>query len=172
MTKFEERLRNGAFFCLKSKVSIPTKAGEFCICKDNLPYSIIILPFSGCLNFVCIYIFTKNYPSMKIKLIIITLLLCSCTQNKFSGYVYDFDNGRPIKNVVVKSDKSTTISDSTGYFVLNVNSNSNAVLNLKREGYANKKVVRKPDKSKKTNEEKVKENTIYMFKSESDFANK
>lgn len=109
---------------------------------------------------------------MKIKLIIITLLLCSCTQNKFSGYVYDFDNGRPIKNVVIKSDKSTTISDSTGYFVLNVNSNSNAVLNLKREGYANKKVVRKPDKLKKTNEEKVKENTIYMFKSESDFANK
>jgi hypothetical protein len=109
---------------------------------------------------------------MKIKLIFIILLCCSCSQNNFSGYVYDFDNNAPIKNVLVKINESTTQTDTSGYFNIEVNFASNCTINLKKEGYANKKVFRKPDSSEKRVTKEIEIKTIYMFKNESEFSNK
>ena len=105
---------------------------------------------------------------MKIKFIIIAFLLCSCTHNKFSGYVYDFDTGKPIQNVVVNINDNSTKTDSIGYFEIEVNSNSNCTINLKRQGYVIKTVFRKPDFREKSKNSKPKKNPIYMFKSDSD----
>lgn len=109
---------------------------------------------------------------MKLKIIIITLLLSSCTQNKFSGYVKDFDSNKPIKNVWVSTNKSTAKTDSIGYFSVEATSNTVFVLQLEREGYASKKVIRKPDSGEKDTDQKIKKGTIYMFKNESDFIHK
>lgn len=109
---------------------------------------------------------------MKIKLIFIILLFCNCSQNKVSGYVYDFDSNAPIENVVVKINESATQTDSSGYFNIAVNSNSNCTLNLKKEGYANKKVFRKPDPPKNSDCKKLKDTIIYMFNNESEFSSK
>jgi hypothetical protein len=109
---------------------------------------------------------------MKIKLIFIILLFCNCSRNKVSGYVYDFDTNIPIKNVVVKINESATQTDSSGYFNIEVNSISNCTINLKKEGYANKKVFRKPDPPKDSDANKIKNTIIYMFNNESDFSNK
>jgi len=108
---------------------------------------------------------------MKLKIIMITQLLSSCTQNKFSGYVKDFDSNRPIKDVSVSINKITTKTDSIGYFSVEATSNTTYVLQLEREGYATKKVIRKPDSGEKDTDQKTKKDTIYMFKNESDFIN-
>ena len=105
---------------------------------------------------------------MKIKFIIIAFLLYSCTQNKFSGYVYDFDTGKPIQNVVVNINGNSTNTNSNGYFEIEVNSNSNCAINLKRQGYVTKTVFRKPDFREKSKNSKPKKSSIYMFKSDSD----
>lgn len=107
---------------------------------------------------------------MKIKLLLIALVVCSCTRTKFSGFVHDFDTGKPIKNVAVNINGNLTNTDSTGHFEIEVNSNSNCIIGLKREGYVNKKVLRKPDYLDKTTRGELKNSTIYMFKNESDFS--
>ncbi|SEO85687.1 hypothetical protein SAMN05444671_1215 [Flavobacterium sp. CF108] len=110
--------------------------------------------------------------NIKIKLIFIALYLSSCTQNTFSGYVHDFDSNKPIKNVKININGNSTQTDSTGYFSLNVKSKSNCIINLKREGYENKKVYRKPDLSKRDTIQKNKNTTIYMFRNDSEFLTK
>lgn len=107
---------------------------------------------------------------MKIKLILFILLLCSCTHHKFSGYVYDFDTEKPVKDVQININGNETQTDSSGYFNVQVNSKTNCNIYLKKAGYANKKVYRKPDDLKNESVEKSKNNTIYLFKKESDFA--
>ncbi|WP_281632010.1 hypothetical protein [Flavobacterium luteolum] len=107
---------------------------------------------------------------MKSKLILAILLLSSCTNNKFSGYVYDYDTGKPIQNVMVNIIGNVTRTDSIGYFELEVNSNSNCAINLKRQGYAVKIMLRKPDFAEGNKNKKPKKNTIFMFKSDSDFS--
>jgi hypothetical protein len=109
---------------------------------------------------------------MKLKIILIVLLFCSCTNNKFSGCVHDFDTDKPIKNVLVSINGNTTQTDSLGYFNSSINCNSSCILDLKKEGYADKKVNRKPDSSEKDNDKRAKKNIIYMFKRDSDFLNK
>jgi hypothetical protein len=86
--------------------------------------------------------------------------------------VYDFDSNAPIKNVLVKINENTTQTDSSGYFNIEVNSNSNCTINLKKEGYANKKVFRKPGPLKDSDDKKIKDTIIYMFNNESEFSNK
>lgn len=105
---------------------------------------------------------------MKIRLIFITILFISCTHNKYSGKVVDFDTNKPIKNVLVSINSTMTKTDSTGYFILQVNTNSKCIINLQKEGYAKKEVLRNPDFSK----ENVEKNKIYMFKKDSDFSNR
>lgn len=112
----------------------------------------------------------KFQSNIKITTIFIALLLSSCTQSTFSGYVYDFDTGKPLKNVTVYINGNLTKTDSIGHFEIEVNSNSNCIINLKRQGYANKNIVRKPDYLEKTKSGKLKNSTVYMFKSESDFS--
>lgn len=107
---------------------------------------------------------------MKIKLIIIAFFLYSCTHNKISGYVHDFDTGKPLKNVTVNINENLTKTDSIGHFEIEVNSNSNCVINLKRQGYANKGVIRKPDSVQKIKSGELKNSIIYMFKNENDFS--
>jgi len=107
---------------------------------------------------------------MKVKFIIIAFFLCSCTHNKFSGYVYDFDTGKPIQSVAVNINGNITNTDSIGHFEVGVNSNSNCVINLKRQGYAIKTVLREPDCMKKNKNSDQKKRIIYMFKSDSDFS--
>jgi len=110
---------------------------------------------------------------MKQKILLITfLILSSCTQNTFSGYVYDFDNNKPIKNVQISVNKTSVQTDTTGHFSISANSNSNCFIELKREGYANKKISRKPDQLENNGKKNVKNTTIYMFKNESDFTTK
>ncbi|WP_281234438.1 hypothetical protein [Flavobacterium gelatinilyticum] len=105
---------------------------------------------------------------MKLKFISLLIVLCSCTHNNFSGQIHDFDTNKPIKNVLVSINNNVTRTDSTGYFNLSVNSNSDCTIYLKKEGYANKIVLRKPDFSK----ENQAKNKIYMFRKDSDFSNK
>ncbi len=107
---------------------------------------------------------------MKSKLVLAMLLLSGCNQNKFSGFIHDFDKNKPIKNVVVSVNGNLTKTDSIGHFEIEVNSNSDYVINLKRQGYANKSVLRKPDYIEKTQRGKLKNSAIYMFKKESDFS--
>ena len=107
---------------------------------------------------------------MKIKLIIIAFLLCSCKYNKFSGYVHDFDTGKPIQNVVININGNSTSTDSIGHFEIKVNSNTDCVISLRRQGYAGKTILRKPDRLEKNRNSEPKKSTIYMFKSNSDFS--
>lgn len=86
--------------------------------------------------------------------------------------MYDFDTNKPIQNVEVKSNQSLTLTDSLGNFSLQINYKSDYNLNLKKEGYADKKVNRKPDSSEKDSDKRAKKNIIYMFKRDSDFLNK
>ncbi|MBF4491703.1 hypothetical protein IR010_04055 [Flavobacterium sp. MR2016-29] len=109
---------------------------------------------------------------MKLNLILIIIIFCSCTNNKFSGSVRDFDTDKPIKNVLVNINGNTTQTDSLGYFNSNVNCNSSCILYLKKEGYADKEVNRKPDSSEKNDDKGAKKDIIYMFKKDSDFLNK
>ncbi|OXB04759.1 hypothetical protein B0A81_16480 [Flavobacterium plurextorum] len=108
------------------------------------------------------------FLKLQIKLIIIVFLLCSCTHNKFSGYVYDFDTGKPIQNVVVNINGNSTSTDSIGYFEIEANINSDCVISLKRQGYVIRTMFRKPDFLGKSKNSKIKKSTIYMFKSDSD----
>lgn len=107
---------------------------------------------------------------MKIKLIIIAFLLYGCKHNKFSGYVHDFDTGKPIQNVVVNINGNSTSTDSIGHFEIEVNSNSDCVISLKRQNYAVKTVLRKPDYLEKNKSSEPKKSIIYMFKNDSDFS--
>jgi hypothetical protein len=109
---------------------------------------------------------------MKLNLILIVLLFCSCTHNKFSGIVRDFDTDKPIKNVLVNINGNATQTDSLGYFNSSVNCNSSCILYLKKEGYADKEVNRNPDSSEKDSDKRAKKNIIYMFRNDSDFLNK
>ncbi|WJS92821.1 carboxypeptidase-like regulatory domain-containing protein [Flavobacterium johnsoniae] len=121
-----------------------------------------------------VFILLKNKfkSNIKITLIFITLFLSSCTQSTFSGYVHDFDSNKPIKNVSININGNSIQTDSTGYFSLNVKSKSNCIINLKREGYENKKVYRKSDLSKHDTLQKSKNTTIYMFRNDSEFLKK
>ncbi|WP_029269202.1 carboxypeptidase regulatory-like domain-containing protein [Flavobacterium sp. KJJ] len=110
---------------------------------------------------------------MKLSLILIKfLILSSCTQNTFSGYVYDFDTNKPIKKVQISVNKTSVQTDTTGHFKVSVNSSSNCLLELSRKGYATKKIYRKPDRLENNGKKNVKNTTIYMFKNESDFTTK
>ncbi|KUJ60523.1 hypothetical protein AR687_17270 [Flavobacteriaceae bacterium CRH] len=108
---------------------------------------------------------------MKSQLIFIIILFCSCTNNKFYGYVYDYDTERPIKNVNININGNTTKTDSAGYFSLKVKSNSPCTIYLQRNGYASKKIYRKPDSLRAFSEKSLKNNSIYLFNKESDFSN-
>lgn len=103
---------------------------------------------------------------MKIKLIFITILFWSCNRSTFSGKIHDFDTNEPIENVSVNINNNTMRTDSSGYFNLSVNSKSDCIMYLKKEEYANKAILRKPDNLSQNRER----NVIYMFKKESDFS--
>jgi hypothetical protein len=109
---------------------------------------------------------------MKIKFILMILLFCSCSNNKFQGHVYDYDTERPLKNVYIKINDDITQTDSAGYFTLKIKSNSTIEVFLKRKGYASKKLFRKRDSSGEFSKKSLKENTIYLYNKESDFFNK
>ena len=109
---------------------------------------------------------------MKIKFIIFALLFCSCTKNRFSGHVYDYDTEEPIKNVEVNINKNMTLTDTTGYFSLKINSNSSCTIFLNKKGYVSKKLHRKPDSKDESNKRNLKVHNIYLYNKESDFFNK
>ncbi|MNL69683.1 hypothetical protein D3C87_1945760 [compost metagenome] len=73
---------------------------------------------------------------------------------------------------MVKINEIATQTDSSGYFNIEINSNSNYTINLKKEGYANKKVFRKPYPPKNSDDKKINDTIIYMFNNESEFSNK
>lgn len=105
---------------------------------------------------------------MKLKLLFIVLVFSSCKYSKLSGYVNDFDTGKPIQNVVVNINSNSTSTDSIGYFEIEANTNSDCVISLKHQDYAVKTVFRKPDCLEKNSEPK--KSIIYMFKNDSDFS--
>lgn len=109
---------------------------------------------------------------MKALFILNVLLFCSCSKNEFNGHVYDFDTNKPIKNVCVRINNDITKTDSTGYFNIKIEANSINKIFLKREGYASKKIERKPDSSGKFSIKGLKQNVIYLYNNESDFINK
>ncbi|KAF2517753.1 carboxypeptidase-like regulatory domain-containing protein [Flavobacterium foetidum] len=100
------------------------------------------------------------------------ILLLSCTHDKFSGNVYDFDSNKPIQSVWVSINEKATQTDSSGYFCLDVNSKSSCILTFRKVGYSSKQVSRKPDASEQDKNLKIKTRTIYMFRKESDFMTK
>ncbi|WP_291152944.1 carboxypeptidase-like regulatory domain-containing protein [Flavobacterium sp. UBA7680] len=110
---------------------------------------------------------------MKNKLFFLILLLCSCAgKDELNGYIYDYDTERPIKNVHINIKGDTTQTDSTGYFSIKVKSNSPYTIFLEREGYASKKIYRKPDSLGKFKKQSLKNNSIYLINKESEFSNK
>lgn len=106
---------------------------------------------------------------MKVKFIFVILLLYSCSNNNFQGYVYDYDTEKPLKNVCVKINNDITQTDNVGWFSIKIKSNSTIAVFLKREGYASKKLFRKPDSSGEFSKKSLNENTIYLYNKESDF---
>lgn len=109
---------------------------------------------------------------MKIQLFFVILLFCSCTNNRFYGHVYDYDTERPIKNVNININGDVTQTDSTGYFSMKVKSNFPCTIFLKRKGYASRKIYRKPDSLGQFSKRSLKNNSIYLFNTESEFSNK
>lgn len=108
---------------------------------------------------------------MKNKLFFLILLFCSCTsKDELNGYVYDYDTEQPIKNVYVNIKDDTTQTDSTGYFSMKVKSNLPCTIFLQREGYASKRICRKPDSLGKFSKKSLKYNRFYMYNKESDFS--
>jgi len=113
-------------------------------------------------------IFFKEMKS-KISLIVLILLFCSCTNNTLSGYVYDYDTEKPIKNVQIDSNGNKTETDSTGYFILKVKPNKICKIVLRKEGYSSKKVERKPDSLRLFSKSNISNIRIYLFDKNSDF---
>jgi hypothetical protein len=110
---------------------------------------------------------------MKNILIFIIVLFCSCTsKDKFNGYVYDYDSGKPLKNVRIIINGNKTQTDSTGYFCMSINSNSTCNMLFAKEGYASKKLYRKPDSLGKFSKKSLKYNRFYLYTKESDFTEK
>ncbi|KAF2331731.1 hypothetical protein [Flavobacterium ginsenosidimutans] len=107
---------------------------------------------------------------MKSKFLFITLLLSSCTSNQFSGYVYDYDTNKPIQNVKVNVNGINSLTDNLGHFAFEIESNSACTLFLTKEGYASKKVIRKPDSLGTFSKRNLKNYKIYLYKNESDFS--
>lgn len=107
----------------------------------------------------------------KINLILLLLLFCSCTNNTFSGHVYDYDTEQPIKNVQIDSNGNKTETDSTGYFSIKVKPNKICKIAIRKEGYATKKIERKPDSMGVFSKSNLKEVKIYLFDKHSDFSN-
>lgn len=107
---------------------------------------------------------------MKSKLIFIILLFCSCTNNKFNGYVYDYDTERPIKNVHIDINGNKTQTDSAGYFCVEVNLDSNLKISLNKRGFAAKMITRIPDSLGKFSKRSLHYNRIYLLNEESDFS--
>jgi hypothetical protein len=101
-----------------------------------------------------------------------TLLFYSCSNNNFQGYVYDYDTGKPLENVYIKINDCIAQTDSAGYFAMKIKSNSTTEIFLKREGYASKKLFRKPNSSGEFSKKSLNKNTIYLYNKESDFFNK
>lgn len=109
---------------------------------------------------------------MRIKVIILLLLLCSCTNDKFYGHIYDYSTEKPIQNVFVQVDGKTTKTDSTGYFCIKIKSNLSSNIVLRREGYFTKKIVRRPDSLGRFSKEKINWNRIYLYDKNTDFVDK
>lgn len=109
---------------------------------------------------------------MKIKFIFLILLLYSCSNNNFQGYVYDYDTEKPLKKVYININDNVTHTDSLGYFNMRVKSNSAFTILLKRDHYAAKKVLRKPDSCGIFSKKNLDKNRIYLYNKESDFFNK
>lgn len=100
------------------------------------------------------------------------LLFCNCSNNRFYGQVYDYDTEKPIKNVIVNIENTTTQTDSMGCFDIELKSNSEYLLLLRIGGYAEKKIYRKPDSLGLYSKRSLRKNKIYLFNTESDFSNK
>lgn len=109
---------------------------------------------------------------MKLNLIFLTLLFCSCTSNTFSGHVYDYDTNKPIMRAQVEANGNSTETDSSGYFTIKVRPNSECKILFRKEGYAAKNINRKPDSLGIFSKQNLKRNKIYLFNIESDFSNK
>ncbi|WP_343697492.1 hypothetical protein [Flavobacterium sp.] len=109
---------------------------------------------------------------MKKKIIFLLFLLSSCTNNRFYGSIYDYDTDKPIKNVTVNINNIKTQTDSLGSFVVEIKSNRDCIILLQKDGYADKKVYRKPDSLGKFSKKYFKNNKIYLFKKDSEFLNK
>ena len=104
----------------------------------------------------------------KISVMLFILLLCSCTTNTFSGYVYDYDTEQPIKNVQIDSNGNKTETDSLGYFSIKVKPNKICKIVLRKEGYATKIVNRKPDSLGVFSKKNLRNVRIYLFDKDSD----
>lgn len=96
------------------------------------------------------------------------LLLCSCTTNTFSGYVYDYDTEQPVKNVQIHSNGNKTETDSLGYFSIKVKPNKICKIVVRKEGYATKIVNRKPDSLGVFSKKNLRNVRIYLFDKDSD----
>jgi hypothetical protein len=114
----------------------------------------------------------QNKFILKVKLIILTLLFCSCTSNTLSGHVYDYDTDEPLANVQIDSNGNKTETDTAGYFNIKVKPNKSCKISLKKEGYETKKVNQKPDSLGLFSQANLKNRKIYLFNKESDFSNK
>lgn len=108
---------------------------------------------------------------MKIEIFFLIFLFSSCSEISFSGYVYDYDKEKPIKDVQVKINGVSTQTDSIGYFTAKIKSNTDCVIELRKEDYASKKLYRKPDSIGMFSKRNLKKHKIYLFKKESDFSN-
>lgn len=114
----------------------------------------------------------QNKLILKVKLIILSLLFCSCTNNTLSGHVYDYDTDKPLANVQIDSNGNKTETDNNGYFNIKVKPNKTCKLSLKKEGYEAKKVKRTPDSLGLFSQGNLKNRKIYLFNKESDFSGK
>ncbi|PIF30152.1 hypothetical protein CLU81_0558 [Flavobacterium sp. 9] len=103
---------------------------------------------------------------------IAVLLFYGCTNNKFSGTVYDYDTEKPIKNVFININGNRTQTDSSGYFCMEVKSDTTYVITLKKKAYATKNIYRTSDSLGKFSKRSLRYNRIYLFTEESDFGKK
>lgn len=107
---------------------------------------------------------------MKILSIMLFILLISCKNQDYYGYIYDIDNKTPISNVIVNDflNNKNTKTNQNGYFNLEKGSSSSKLV-FKKENYITDTVNSIQIQNGERMVEKFKGEKIYLSRISSNF---
>ena len=101
----------------------------------------------------------------------IYLLVSSCSNLKYYGYVYDFEIKKPLENVKVYDvhDKKMCTTNKEGYFEINYLKNHSSILVFQKQYYKSDTIPSISILSGELSVEKFKGEVIYLFNENSRF---